>query len=556
MKRWWAVALVLLAVSGGAPGSAYARPASHDSALFVADLRRLSVDDQITFTALQGLVNRTSPRIYYVGVSGGQDFQGAEPTGELWLRDAVPLPKKRISDPYELLRSFHGLVRGLVVWDPALKIDTQNVATTMAGRSHLLPVSPAMAHVLTKRPYSFRVLNDLRGEHFASRSAAYEWALTNLGSTKQYGLLAWIGGTRNFVPVGQPGLRDFVVAHRGFAFEAEPITEAQLTQRILDAFPAGMYVYGYPFVDDVVYRTSAMGPIVQAPGEPFGVSAVSRSGKQLVPSSDSVNLTVHSSFPAVAQHPRWDDRPRRPEPGTTYVGFVISDGDNIGFNQQDLRLRDWDNPVRGTIPVGVSISPLLATLAPRIYDYYLRTATRNEVFLSGPSGAGYTYPGYQSDLDGYLRRSKPLLRLAGLRAVWLLDYGYLASPSMETTRRYVEALHPSAIFADYGGYVITNPPDTAFSGDVPVMHGANGENVDNTVSRIRGASFFQLQHQSSAFVFVALVPSLGLKGAKQVMSTLAQPYFGIARSYKAVRPDEFVGLIKYARAHGTQFPPG
>jgi hypothetical protein len=317
-----------------------------------------------------------------------------------------------------------------------------------------------------------------------------------------------------------------------------------------------MYVFGYPFFDDIVYATTTKGPVAQAPGEPVGVSEISRSGKQLVPSSDATNLTVHSSFPAVRQHPRWNDRPRKPEAGTTYVSFIGSDGDNLGFNQQDLRLLRWNDPLRGSMPVGISISPLLATLAPRIYDFYLRTATANEVFVSGPSGAGYTYPAYQSDLDGYLRRSKPILRLAGLRAVWLLDYGYLASPSMETTRRYVEALQPSAIFTDYGGYVFTNPPDTSFSGDVPVLHGANGESVDNTVSRIRGASFVQLQHQSAAFVFVAMVSSLGFKGARQIMSTLNQPFLGVSRRYVAVTPDRLAGLVKYARASGTQFPPG
>src|SRR2546425_9688124 len=93
----FALLLALLAfVSTATPPSAAA------TTLLVADLRRVPVDDQMAFTALQGLVNRASPRIYYVGLGGGQDYV-TEPTGELWLRDAVPLPKKRIGDPYELL---------------------------------------------------------------------------------------------------------------------------------------------------------------------------------------------------------------------------------------------------------------------------------------------------------------------------------------------------------------------------------------------------------------------------------------------------------------------
>ena len=566
--RWGALTLALVAfglvlpgrlaatASGAPPGSG-----AGTTTLLVADLTGLTHDEQIVFTVLQGIVNRTSARVYYLGLLGGQDYL-TDPTAELWLRDAVNLSTLRVPDPYELLLRFRNAVHGLVVWDPALKVDTQNVATTMGGLEDVLPVSPDSAKVLSAPPYSFPIVEDLRNEHLGSRAAAYEWALRNFPPEREhYGLLAWLGGTRNFVPVGQHGLRDFIVARRGFAFEAEPINEAPLVERILGAFPPGMSVYGYPFVDDVVYSTTAATAgttgIVQAPGEPVGVTEISASGKQLVPSTDSANLTVHGSFPALPQSPPWDDAPRPPQAGTTYVSFVITDGDNLGWDQQRLRVYHWDDPLRGTIPVGVSISPLLASHAPRIYDYYLRTATQNEVFISGPSGAGYTYPGYQSDLDGYLGRTKPLLDLAGLRAVWILDYGYVASPSPATTARYVEKLNPSAIFADYGGWILPNPPEVAFSGETPVLHAAWGENVNNTVSRIRGSSFQQLQHQPYAFVFVALVTSsMGFKQAHAVMDQLAQPYFGASRPYEVVRPDHLIGLIRGARLAGTQFPPG
>lgn len=527
--------------------------------LFVADLTGLSHDEQIVFTALQGIVNRRSPHIYYVGLHGGQDYL-TDPSSELWLRDAVDLPVERVADPYDLLKRFRRAVRGLVVWDPALKIDTQNVATTMAGLRDVLPVGPAQTDIFTRRQYRFPVIKDLRDEHFGTRAAAYEWALRNLGPPDQYGLLAWLGGTRNFVPNGQHGLRDFIVARRGFAFEVEPINEAALLERILAAFPPGVSVYGYPFVDDLVYDTSRKGPVVQAPGEPVGVTEISASGKQLVPSTDSSNLTVHGSFPAVAQHPNWDDHPRDPEAGTTYVTFVITDGDNLGWDQQRLRVHHWDDPLRGSIPVGVSISPLLATHAPRIYDYYLRTATENEVFVAGPSGAGYIYPGYHTDLGGFLQRSDEVMDLAGLEAVWILDYGYAASPSALTTSSYVTKLEPSAVFADYGGWILPNPPEISFSSGVPVLHAAWGENVSNTVSRIRGSSFLQLSRgQPYAFVFVALVTSsMSFQQAQQVMDGLANPIQeGLGqRTYIAVRPDEFIGLIKQARESGTLFPPG
>lgn len=557
MRTLRSAALVLALTAAATPAPA---ATAGDDTLLVADLGGRPHEEQLVFTALQGLVNRTAPRIYYVGLAGGQDYV-TDPTGEIWLEDAVDLPVEEVTDPYELLVGFGEAVQGLVVWDPALEVDTQNVATTMAGLLDVLPVSPELAELLTQAPYDFDVVHDLRDEHFAGRAEAYEWALSRFPpESEQYGLLAWLGGTRNFVPVGQHGLRDFIVARRGFAFEAEPIKEASLVRRILDAFPTVRSVYGYPFVDDVVYETTSKGPVVQAPGEPVGVSLISASGKELVPSSDSANLTVHGSYPPVPQHPVWDDTPREPDAGKTYVGFVITDGDNLGWDQQRLRVHHWDDPLRGDIPVGVSISPLLATHAPRIYDYYVRTATPNEIFVAGPSGGGYTYPGLNPDLDGYLERTKPLMDLAGLRVPWILDWGYAASPTPETTRRYVEKLDPAAILADYGGWIQPNPPEISFSGDVPVLHAAWGENVENTVSRIRGASFVQLQRQPYAFVFVALVTSsMSYEKAMDVMKRLAEPFqegFDTPRPYEAVRPDHLIGLIKHARSSGAVFPPG
>jgi len=81
--------------------------------------------------------------------------------------------------------------------------------------------------------------------------------------------------------------------------------------------------------------------------------------------------------------------------------------------------------------------------------------------------------------------------------------------------------------------------------------------VANTASRVRGSSFAQLQRHPYAFVFVALVTSsMSFAEAHKVMDDLAQPYLGVSRPYVVVRPDHLIGLIKGARAAGTQFPPG
>jgi hypothetical protein len=346
-----------------------------------------------------------------------------------------------------------------------------------------------------------------------------------------------MGGSRNG-RLGQHGLRDWVVARRGFAFDADPEAEGTLAQRILDAFPPGTPVYGYPFFEDSAYAASGQ---AVAPGEEWGVGEISRSGKYLIPSSDSTNLTVHSSFPLVAESPPWDDHPEAPDHTNTYVAFLISDGDSMGMNEQFLRTQHWDNPDRlapDAVPIGISISPWLSVDAPLIYDFYVRGLRPNEVLVSGPSGAGYVYPQLHSDLTGYLALSKARLDFAGLRATWILDNAYLASPSPLITKQYADTLRPSAIFTDYGGWAVANPPPVSFSDGVPVVHAVWGDSVSATVARVRASA--TAYPGRPAFVLVALsTGKMSYGQAKQAMDALGP-------TYVAVRPDRFVGLIRGA----------
>src|SRR5439155_1362299 len=78
------------------PASQPAKAAS--DTLSVADVGQLSSDEQLLFTALQGIVNRDSPHIYLLGIKDGQDFT-TDATAALWLRDAVPLTSQQVADP-------------------------------------------------------------------------------------------------------------------------------------------------------------------------------------------------------------------------------------------------------------------------------------------------------------------------------------------------------------------------------------------------------------------------------------------------------------------------
>jgi hypothetical protein len=53
----------------------------------------------------------------------------------------------------------------------------------------------------------------------------------------------------------------------------------------------------------------------------------------------------------------------------------------------------WDDPARGSLPLNWAFNPNLAARMPAALAYARRTATANDTFVAGDSGAGYINPG-------------------------------------------------------------------------------------------------------------------------------------------------------------------
>src|SRR5207302_10298637 len=136
--------------------------------LDVADVQSLPGDEQLLFNTLEGLVNRTEPRIYLVW--------GADEGPRTWLdtlRNAYGVPTTDIADPWTLVVAYRSEVCGMIVYDPAVP-DSINVATSLAGADGAVVASPNLAVRLAADPYDLPVREDLRGR-FTARLDAYEW---------------------------------------------------------------------------------------------------------------------------------------------------------------------------------------------------------------------------------------------------------------------------------------------------------------------------------------------------------------------------------------------
>src|SRR5206468_5679672 len=105
-----------------------------------------------------------------------------------------------------------------------------------------------------------------------------------------------------------------------------------------------------------------------------------------------------------------------------YVTFTMSDGDNIQYDQRRMRSL-WDDPARGSVPINWTISPLLLDAAPAMLDHYVRTATANDLFMAGPSGAGYAYPSSWPDdtFRHFTGQTGDYMRRAGISTLDVLN---------------------------------------------------------------------------------------------------------------------------------------
>jgi hypothetical protein len=166
------------------------------------------------------------------------------------------------------------------------------------------------------------------------------------------------------------------------------------------------------------------------PQEYETVEQLSLNSMMIIPSDWAANMSALTNIPAIKDSFRQKDpiKPFEVVPNVHTVCFVISDGDNVQWLLGSLdNMNNWNNPNRGRVNLGWTISPSLSELAPVLYEKYvdncLTTPDGRNVLVAGPSGRGYYLPGRYPDAD--LESANVLLnrymKQADLRIVNIID---------------------------------------------------------------------------------------------------------------------------------------
>jgi len=468
---------------------------------------RLSGDEQLMVGTLQGIVNRRQPRLYLISNGEARTH---------WLA-VLGLPTTEMNDPYALVARYRDELRGMIVFDPEVP-GSIDVATTLAGLDDAVVVSPDLAGELTSR-FHLSVVEDLRGR-FRDDLSAYTWEVDNLWSRTTHRMIVPIAPKQRWF------VRDYAVANRAMVFwlRVGVPGERELLDRVLAQMPPNSPYIGW-FSPE------------RGSGEVQGVEYLSTHSIYNIAADLFANLTVFSGVPASVASAQ-PDAPAVPLINRIYVNFIVSDGDNLQYMQNHLK-EVWADPARGRVPISWTINPLAADAAPAMLSYYERTATPNDYFVTGSSGAGYIHPSAWPDATFHLfaEQTQRYMARTGLRVIQIQNTGAARPQPLEPQKA---AAYASGILP-LGINMMNNvaPTISVVAGGVPVASKASIKSADDAhdvIARLSAGWDGRTPRFLTLFVDAwTLTPS--------DVAAIAEALPG---QYQVVRTDQFFSLVRQA----------
>lgn len=392
--------------------------------LLVADVSAATPQEEFAASVLQGLVNRRQPRLYLLHTR--YERQDRQWLDELHLEGRT----SREVSMDDMWGDFRHEISGAVLYDGSImdeigsfhsdRLNQTNVLMMIGALENAVPVTPE-ANESLRLPVIF----DARGR-WNSQYEMMQWAYTELFPRMERRVLA----------TNYPGiflLTDYLVQFKVFTFwfpEHRALPESNLLDGILASTPPNTPIIGWwfdwmPNVQDEQHKHADA--VMELPGLLRG----SYFGKVLTPSHEATNLSVHSGMPVGTTRHKSPVTPEL-DPTKVYYSHILSDGDNLGEALM-MRTRDlqWDKPERGSFPVGWSFAPAAARMAPPVLNYYMRTASPNDLLVGG-LGVGYTHPtvylmAYPEQREAlyaaYVHLTEEALSWIDTTCLWLIDGG-------------------------------------------------------------------------------------------------------------------------------------
>ncbi|MGI6400964.1 MAG: hypothetical protein ACOX0A_02445 [Thermoguttaceae bacterium] len=517
-----------------------------------SDVRRVW-DETLLISALQGLANRDSARLYVNFVltyerevdlfwlaNFSEEIQCSDGTVRHgWLQGRE---RRDVQTLDELLDVFNDAYVGVVLYDERVP-SSVNVALTIAGVENLLPIrydeaqnslyDRLVASPSGRRlPIVKRLINEDGSPMFTGSGRIPDTTLDSTGSVKAdayYWLIEcyFKTGKVNFTeggyyldsywldhPIGAVQNhcltnRDFGVSRKGFFFDLSPWDDEtpnddpeQSLGTDFNAFNAIMRAAYDGTEGKKVIRVAGFTPWDtkytdhgNVGGNHGGVETEWRHAEILSNynaflDADALgfgamaNASFYQHFPLDERHPlekptletlrerKLIDENDRPI-DKTFVGIYFGDYDSAAWVYQNAP-RFWTDPNRGSIPISWAFNPNLADRFAPGFDYFRRTKTPNDFFVSGDSGAGYVNPmGFveprrfselPDGLDVWIRHCVRHFQQWDLSGIGFIIDGHARTTDRQTLER-LSAYSPDGMITHRGS--VAGVVDNPFGGKTP-----------------------------------------------------------------------------------------
>jgi autotransporter-associated beta strand protein len=373
------------------------------------------------------LVNRSSAEVYLR--SRGSDTEQLNNSGKPYTVFSLVGGSSSLRGVRTLFNKYHPSIQKMFVYDPA-KDWTFYLAFMAGAQQNGIPVTETVRAALQAQvPAWAGTVVDYRNMG-ADRIEGYDWALANLmpNCTKQ---------SVYFARAFDLECMDDVAASKSFVFnlsvrdEDDPLYDSAQVAMVNKIFATPGYGVGTALGG---YAGDSVNRIANPYGIGYNVSDFYSNG------------SFWSSFPNKT-YTQAAGEAVTPQNGKVYVAILLSDGDNLQFDQGAL-YSNWKDPNRGTVPVGTSLAPVLQEINTPLLDWYYANKTANDELVAGPCGFQFIY---LNDYDPAL-----LPQWCEINAKWIADAGF------STTSVWVGTF-PSANYDVY----------TATSGVSNIRHNSN-----------------------------------------------------------------------------------
>jgi len=524
-------------------------PARTLAALRLEELTSFAWDMRLTLSCLQGLSNRSEPRLYLL--HDRYDELWLE-----WLHERGDIDAIEWLEVGHVFERFLPVVSRLYVTDPEVPASV-NVATMLASVYDGLVATPntlGLFKFAAKADAGNPAAGlDLRALHWKKDVDAYRWAFAQLGKSLSRQAIC-------ILDAHEVALRDYLVefkipilwisAPRDVAANPKASSDEELSfaREILMQWPPNIPCLGWP----------NSGNKEAGIGEDLGIDLTSECAKfnpctAFDAYSPTVgNLSVHSGTTATLHQPV---PPIKLEREKVYFSFIRSDGDGWNFQRHYYR-KLFDDPHHGSVPIGWQLGSTAFDGQPDILDYYYRHARPGDCFVNALTGIGYIHEArYAQNYPPEQRAQiwKDYLRLSGiylqrLDATVMCTYQEM-SPDIVSSIAGVPGVR--GLFSNYGRTDKTTLENLASEvGGVPVFRAVNRPPfiLTYTPSARRDAEQFTVKEitswtprQRPAFLFVFLANWLtDMEMAENIARALGNEYM-------AVRPDQLVSLYQQSK---------